>query len=511
MCGIVAVWGRPDKPLAEQMLGNIRHRGPDDVGVETLGTSVLAQARLSILDLSGGHQPMFNETGSLAVVFNGEIYNQLALRHALERRHTFRTRSDTEVLLHLYEEMGEDMLAELDGMFAFALAGSRGLLLARDPLGIKPLYYGVYRGMVLAASEIKAFPDMEELHTLPAGHFLIVPPLDPKGAVKLPEPRAFCSPTHVEPYIATPPPEEILVEIRRRLEQAVVKRLMSDVPVGVFLSGGLDSSIVAALMRPHTVSLHSFTAGVEGAPDLGAAREVASSLGTEHHELIYSPADVVDALPTVIRHLESFDAPLVRSAIPNYFLSKLAAKYVKVVLSGEGADELFAGYAYLSTKTGGGELRSELARITDRLQDTNLQRGDRMTMASGLEGRVPFLDLDLVRYMARLPVEILAPGPDRIEKYLLREACRGLLPQSILDRRKLKFSEGAGSSEVVADLAARTISQAEFEQARNPVPGVRLRSREELLYFRIWRETLGRSVPVNLVGRTRDPEAAAEL
>ncbi len=509
MCGIVAVWGRPEEKLAEAMLAHIKHRGPDDSGVKFIGPGVLAQARLSILDLPGGHQPMFNERGDLAVAFNGEIYNHLELRQGLDRRHSFSTRSDTEVLLHLYEEEGEDMLSRLDGMFAFALAGPKGLLLARDPLGIKPLYYGRLGNLFLAASEIKAFPPMDELRALPAGHFLILGQNGLTATRELPAPTPFCSPTRVAPFIAVPPIESILPELRRRLESAVLKRLMGDVPVGVFLSGGLDSSLVAAFMRPHALKLHSFTAGMKGAPDLDAAREVAKALGTEHHELLYTKDDVLAALPSVIYHLESFDAPLVRSAIPNFFLARLASRYVKVVLSGEGADELFAGYAYLGQKKDGAALREELDRITERLQDTNLQRGDRMTMASGLEARVPFLDLNLVRFVSRLPIEMIAPGPGRIEKWLLREACRGLLPDQILERRKLKFSEGAGSSTVVEEAAAKTISPEEFSSEHEPLPSLCLRSPEELMYYRIWRKTFDPSVPLGLVGRTRDRSAAA--
>lgn len=509
MCGIVAVWGRPEKKLAETMLARIKHRGPDDSGVKSIGAGVLAQARLSILDIPGGHQPMVNERGDLAVTFNGEIYNHLELRRALEPRHLFSTRSDTEVLLHLYEEEGEDMLSRLDGMFAFALAGPGGLLLARDPLGIKPLYYGRLGNLFLAASEIKAFPPMDELRALPAGHFLILSGDDSIAKQGLPVPRVYCSPTNVTPFIAIPPVEELLSELRRRLESAVLKRLMSDVPVGVFLSGGLDSSLVAAFMRPHVLKLHSFTAGMKGAPDLDAAREVAKALGTEHHELVYTKKDVLEALPSVINHLESFDAPLVRSAIPNFFLARLASRHVKVVLSGEGADELFAGYAYLGQKKVGAALREELDRITERLQDTNLQRGDRMTMASGLEARVPFLDLSLVRFVSRLPIEMIAPGPERMEKWLLREACRGLLPDQILGRRKLKFSEGAGSSTVIEEAAAKKISPEEFSREREPLHGLRLRSPEELAYYRIWRKAFDSSVPLGIVGRTRDRSAAA--
>ena len=499
MCGLVAIAGKGEPELLREMLGRIEHRGPDGRDVARTGDVLLGHARLAIVDVEGGRQPMFNETGDLAVAFNGEIYNHRALRAPLEGRHRFSSRSDTEVLVHLYEEEAEDMLPRLDGMFALAVAGPRGLLLARDPLGIKPLYYGTRGGLLLAASELKAFPPMDDLRMLPAGHAVF------NGG----EPWAFSQPLDIRDPLRDPPLEVVLDGLRRRLEDAVVKRLMADVPVGVFLSGGLDSSIVAALMRPHVDVLHSFAAGMEGAPDLEAARRVAAHLGTVHHEAVYSETDVEESLPAVIRHLESFDAPLVRSAVPGWFVARLAARHVKVVLTGEGADELFAGYEYLS-RLGGEALRAEIRAITRGLQDTNLQRTDRMTMAHGIEGRVPFLDLALVRFALRLAPDLVAPRSDRPEKWLLREAFRNLLPREILARKKMKFSEGAGSARLSLDRVRSEVSEAEYERERQVAPGVVLRSPEELHYFRIWRRELGPRVPVDLVGRTRDRSAAVE-
>lgn len=497
MCGISVTVGLPDDAQVRGMMACLKHRGPDGEGLARAGEAILGHVRLAILDRPGGAQPMANEGGDLLVVFNGEIYNHLQLRQPLESRHLFRTRSDTEVLVHLYEEKAEDMLRELEGMFALALAGPRGVLLARDTMGIKPLYYGRRGECFFAASELKAMPPADEIHMLPAGNAVFA------GSA----PWRFAAPFPPAEFLSAPSLTETLQEVRRRLEQAVVKRLMGDVPVGVYLSGGLDSSLVAALMRPHSVRLHSFTAGMAGAPDLEAAREVARFLETEHHELVYTATDVERALPEVIAHLESFDAPLVRSAVPMHFVSRLVAEHVKVVLSGEGADELFAGYDYLAG-LGGARLKKELTDILVRLQDTNLQRADRISMAHGLEARVPFLDLDLVRYVCRLPVERLEPRPGRAEKWLLREACRGLLPPAFLDRKKMKFSEGAGSAAVGARLAAEQISADEFARCRSPEEGLVLRSPEELLYYRIWRDAMPSHISPRLVGRTLDPAAA---
>jgi len=369
---------------------------------------------------------------------------------------------------------------------------------ARDPLGIKPLYIGRKSGATYVASEMKALPPVDIVEALPAGHLQIN-----DGPA-----RRYALPFPPEPALRSPSVSEVLEGIRRRLDQAVVKRLMSDVPVGVLLSGGLDSSVIAALMRPYAIHLHSFTAGMEGAPDLEAAREVSRTLETEHHELVYSEEDVRRALPHVIRQLESFDAPLVRSAIPMYFICKVAAEHVKVALGGEGADELFAGYEYLRRFTERSELRKELAAMTIRLQDTNLQRADRMSMAHGLEARVPFLDWNLVRYAQRIPMEWIEPREDRGEKWVLREACRGLLPDAVINRPKMKFSEGAGSSELLAGFAREVIDDRTFEKERHVEDGIVLRSPEELYCYRIWREQMPSFISAGKVGRTRDASAA---
>jgi len=494
MCGIIAAYGDFSEDQVRMMMGRIKHRGPDGSGLLRINESILGHVRLSIIDPEGGAQPMTNERGNLAVALNGEIYNQFELKGKLAERHTFKNRSDTEVLLHLYEEDHVEMFNEIDGMFAMILAGKNGLLLARDSLGIKPLYYGRKGNTFLAASELKAFPPMDELYMLPAGHAMYA-----NG-----KPWQFKHPFQPLPSLTFPSIDEALSEIRRRLEAAVKKRLMSDVPVGVYLSGGVDSSIIAAMMRPYTVKLHSFTAGMPGAPDLEAAREVARYLDTTHHELVYTAGDVEKSIPEVIKYLESYDAPLIRSAVPMYFVSRLASEHVKVVLSGEGADELFAGYEYLNGFNDLKRLRKELSDITIRLQDTNLQRADRMSMAHGLEARVPFLDLDLVRYLSRLPVELLEQRSGRPEKWLLREACRGLIPPGILRRKKMKFSEGAGSSEVIMESAGKNISPAVFMKDREVIPGLVLRSPEELYYYRIWRNVMGPHLSPFLVGRTLD-------
>lgn len=498
MCGIAAIWGPKNDMLLQRMTDAMRHRGPDGTGTLCMDNGQLGHLRLAIVDVDGGAQPMTNEKGDLAVVFNGEIYNHAYLRKDVELRHQFRTQSDTEILLHLYEEERENMLPMLDGMFAFVLAGPHGMLLARDPLGIKPLYYGRVDNSFLVASELKAFPKMDELHVLPAGHSVFV------GC----EPRPFTCYQDKYPVLTSISREEAADDIRRRLGNAVVKRLMSDVPLGVFLSGGLDSTIIASIMKEHIPNLHSFTAGMEGSSDIASARIVAEELGTIHHELIYSKEDILAALPDIIWTLESFDAPLVRSAIPMYFLSALAARHVKVVLTGEGADELFGGYDYLRNIEEDDLYSHELTEILNRLQDTNLQRADRISMRYGLEARVPFLDLDFVRYATSLPIQYRRPSDAFPAKELLREAYRGNLPKEAMSRAKQKFSEGAGSSDVIAKHVEETIPPIEFEAEREIAPGLILRSAEELYYYRMWRQALGANISPRLVGRTSDAKAA---
>jgi asparagine synthase (glutamine-hydrolysing) len=491
VCGIAGVCGRADEKLLAEMMACIRHRGPDDQGRFHGPNVSLGHTRLSIIDLAGGRQPLFNEDGGVAVVFNGEIYNHRELRAKLERAHAFRTRTDTEVIVHLYEEMGGRCVEELDGMFAFALWDRGRLLLARDRLGIKPLYLARRGELLLFASEMKALAGCDRIETFPPGRTF-----SPEGGYReffdLPD---FAAPGEVLGEDRLP---EILGGIRTRLEAAVVKRLMADVPVGVFLSGGLDSSLVAALMRRHTQELHSFSVGMAGSRDLQYAREAAAHLGTVHHERVYTEEDLRASIPEVIRFLESFDAPLVRSAFPCYFVSRLARECgVKVILSGEGADELLGGYHYLKGLSTPAELFAELREITARLHNTNLQRADRMSMAWGVECRVPFLDVDFLRLAFKIDPGLKLAGEGRPEKWLLRQAFAGLLPERLLWRRKEKFSEGAGSMDLTARLGEELAGD-------EPLPENRVcRSREELGYYGVFRRFFPEGFAA-CVGRTGD-------
>jgi asparagine synthase (glutamine-hydrolysing) len=441
MCGIVGLWGTTEEQTVRCMMETLRHRGPDACGVHVTEHGVLGHQRLSIMDPEGGDQPIYNERGDAAIVANGEIYNFPKLRGILEAHHDLSTANDSESALHLYEDVAERAAQHLDGMFAFAIADGETLYLARDPIGIKPLYVGRRGTGLLFGSELKALDGLaQDVREFPAGTWY---------HSQLGFNRFYDVPDHSPEVLSV---EEHSRRIRETLERSVVKRLMSDVPVGAFLSGGLDSSIIAALAKRHLGKLHTFSVGIEGSRDLEAARLVADHLGTIHHEYVFTEREVQDSLPEVIYCLESYDQDLVRSAIPCYFTSRLAAKHVKVILTGEGADELFAGYTYyrgIKDPTG---LHRELRRSVCSLHNVNLQRVDRLTMAHSLEGRVPFLDTELIDVAQRVPPDLKLyrdPRGRLIEKWILRKACEDLLPSDILWRDKEQFDEGSGTVDIV--------------------------------------------------------------
>ncbi len=492
MCGIVGIASADEYATVKEMLQALRHRGPDDTGLHRGGNHALGHARLSIIDLGGGKQPMSDAEGRSHVVFNGEIYNYQSLRREIGADR-FATNSDTEVLLHLSEQAVDpsEWVSRLDGMFAFAVASGEDLMLARDPLGIKPLYVGSRNGALAFGSEIKAMlVACDEVSEFPAGHY-------------------YCPSTGLQPYYRLEREKEAVAEveqarrgIRARLEEAVRKRLLADVPVGVFLSGGLDSSLIAGLAHRKKEPLDSFAVGTEDSEDLAQSRRVARFFGTRHHEYVYTLEEATSVLPEVIYYLESFDCALVRSAIPNFFLARLASDHVKVALSGEGADDLFAGYHYLKSIEPD-SLQDELLYITKALHNTNLQRCDRMSMAHGLEVRVPFLDVDLVRYAFQMAPRLKLRGGEPTEKWILRRVAEEVLPEDIVWRRKAKFAIGSGLGDRLAGFAEERISDAEFRRERQIADGLELRSKEELYYYRMFRQEYPADKLLRLIGRSR--------
>ncbi len=386
-----------------------------------------------------------------------------------------------------------DALAQMRRPFALAAATPSGAFLARDRLGVCPLYYGrTSRGALCFASEVKALlVATRDVHEFPPGSWL-----GGDGA-----PRAFA---RLEPGpLLQRDAEEIALGLRLRLERAVCRRIDAGV-MGAWLSGGLDSSATVALARPHVEQLHTFAAGLAGAPDLAYARQVAKVLGTVHHEVIVTLDDMLAALPDVIYHLESFDALLVRSSITNYLVGQRAAEYVASAFSGEGADELFAGYRYLQ-ELDQTQLSAELVDITRRLHNTALQRVDRSAAAHGLVVYVPFLDPEVVDYAMRIPASLkLHRGGRAPEKWILRRALAGALPEGVLWRHKAKFWQGAGVGDLLAQCAEETVSDADLRRERRLVNGWTLRSKEELMYYRIFRERLGALEDLEWMGRTKN-------
>ena len=505
MCGIVGGYGGMDPETASRMLGRVVHRGPDDEGRMEVAGNVLGHRRLSIVDVEGGKQPLATPGGDLYLVGNGEVYNHEEIRETLEDG-DMNTRSDNEVALRLISERGPGALSELLGMFAFLIAGEDGTFIAaRDPVGIKPLYWARRDGLVRFASEIGAFEEdwQPDVESFPPGHYWT-----PEGG--LVEFAAPVPPTEELEHFEGPSepgadiPGEILEKVRARLIRSVERQMMGDVPVGVFLSGGLDSSLVAAVAarwyQKRGEKLKTFAVGLEDSPDLLAARAVAEYLRTEHHESAYTAEDALDILPVVVGTIESFDPSLVRSAVPNYILARFAAEHVKVVLTGEGADEIFAGYEYLEAFRTEEDLHAELVRTIEGLHDLNLQRADRVTMAHGLEARVPFLELDMISLGLSLPAGWKLAGEGQEAKRLLRLAFDGWLPEDFLWRKKAQFGDGSGAASVLKARMEESVTAEEFERERHEVEPS-LRTREEVAYYRLFAEDLRRVSPKRTIGR----------
>ncbi len=446
MCGILAIIGRAkDEQLVGELSKRMSHRGPDesDLHVTEKG-HILSHERLSIIDLHSGKQPI-QGTKTAYMVHNGEIYNHQELRDGVLKEHTFRTKSDSEVIVHLYEEFGYDFCNMLDGDWAFVVVDGDDFIAGRDPMGVKPLYYGLdERGRIYFSSEMKPIADQcKTFSTFPPGHFYT----QKTGFVKYYKPE-------YEDYLKAD--QELDLElIRETLTEATRKRLMSDVPIGVLLSGGLDSSLTSAiasrLLAESGKKLHSFSIGLDAdAPDAAAARKVAEYLGTEHHEIHFTIEEGIKILDKLIWHLETYDVTSVRASTPMYFLSKAITDMgIKVVLSGEGADEIFGGYLYFRNAPSTEDFQKETIERVQKLFTADLLRADKSTMAHGLEARVPFLDKAFLEMAVRIKAEEKMPKTyDGKEKYILRKAFdtpdNPYLPEEVLWRQKEQFSDGVG-------------------------------------------------------------------
>jgi len=477
MCGIVGIIGEPQIDELKEMLELTGHRGEDCRQYRKFDQfGSLGINRLSIIDLEKGDQPLFNEDGTIAVVCNGEIYNHQPIRNDLADSHVFQSGSDTEVIVHLYEEYGDDAIKFLDGMFAFILFDLKKgrTLLGRDALGIKPLSYREDGAVTYVASEVKALVRFgsEGIRDIPPGCLWT----SDKGIEQ-----------YYEPALKTSKPDPEIC--RSLLTHGVKKRMMSDVEVGTFLSGGIDSSIVTALAVKEKKDIKAFTVGMEGMPDMEMAKKVADYLGVEHIIKTFDVNDMMDLLPEAIYHIESYNPSMVTGAIVTLMASRLAAEHgVKVVLCGEGSDELFGGYSAVRSYSFL-ELRKKLDTLLQNLHKTELRRLDRMSMAATLEARVPFMDLDFVEYAFNLPSDekIKEIDGSRIEKFHLRKAFEGFLPDELIWREKMPFDQGSGGR-LLIPIIEEKISDKIFKEKRQEYAPWNIQSKEMLYYFEIWRE-----------------------
>ena len=465
MCGFVCLWNLDEPSLARRMIEKLAHRGPDDLRVFDAPNvpAVMAHCRLSIIGPEDGAQPIHSAENAL--VANGEIYNHADLR-AILGESVFQTSSDSETILHLFRSDELRWIAKLDGMFAFVLVTPERIIAARDPLGIKPLFMARIDQGLAFASELKAFDGLglDKVETIdPGGMFDSAAGF--RTWYRMPHGAAALAPGEN--------PEPIWRELRLVLEAAVRKWMVADVEVGVFLSGGLDSSVIAALAaRSIDRPLKTFAVGTARSPDLTAARAVAAHIDSDHHELVFTADDLAEALPHVIYHLESADVDLVRSAMPTHFATTLARRHVKAVLTGEGADELFAGYTYHHAYARRPRaLADEITRSLGTMHNINLQRVDRITMAQGLEARTPFLDRDLIDFAQSIPASLKMNVVDEqtcetTEKWILRKACEDLLPANLVWRKKAQFDEGSGTVEALDEaLSTRIVDTSPVDRA----------------------------------------------
>ena len=437
MCGIVGMFGSGEKEKVLKMASSLRHRGPDASGIYSDSSTVLAHERLAIVDPASGAQPLIDTTTDRVLAVNGEIYDHKELRKILKKQHDWQTKSDCEVLLYLYDEFGPEFLKKVDGIFAFVLYDpkTKGYFIARDHIGIVPLYIGWDdAGVMYVASEMKAIEQYcSKLIEFPPGHYYrdgtFVKWYDPSYAHSIPK-----TPVSLE-------------KLKVALETSVKKQLMSDVPFGVLISGGLDSSLIAAIAAKHTEEpIHSFSIGLEGSPDLKHARDVAKFIGSIHHEFTFTVEEGLHALRDVIYYTETYDVTSIRASTPMYLMArKIKSLGIKMVLSGEGADEVFGGYLYFHMAPSKEEFHEETVRKLSKLSKFDCLRANKSMAAWGVEARVPFLGKDFLDYaMSFDPADKMCGS--RPEKYVLRKAFEGFLPDSVLWRQKEQFSDGVGYS-----------------------------------------------------------------
>lgn len=504
MCGIAAIFnisGNAEclREKALKMSRKLRHRGPDWSGIYVGKTAILAHERLSIVDPQSGGQPLYSPDRKQILAVNGEIYNHRDIRRRYAGKYEFQTGSDCEVILALYRDKGINFLEDLNGIFAFALYDEERneFLIARDPIGVIPLYIGRdSEGRVYVASELKALEGFcDEYEPFLPGHYY----WSREG-----EMRRWYSRDWMQ-YDAVKDNTGDVSALHDALEAAVRRQLMSDVPYGVLLSGGLDSSVISAIAKKHSSlrvetdnrsgawwpQLHSFAVGLKGAPDLAKAREVAEHIGTVHHEINYTIQEGLDAIRDVIYYIETYDVTTVRASTPMYLLARVIKSMgIKMVLSGEGADEIFGGYLYFHKAPDAKAFHEETVRKLGKLYLYDCLRANKSLSAWGVEGRVPFLDKEFLDVAMRLnPADKMCPGKT-IEKKVVREAFADMVPESVAWRQKEQFSDGVGYSwiDTLKAITSEAVSDEQMAHAAERFPVNTPMNKEEYYYRSIFEE-----------------------
>ncbi len=504
MCGIVCTFNLkvPKEQLRPQLLKmskKLRHRGPDWSGIFSCDSAIMAHERLAIVDPASGKQPLFSKDGKLVLAVNGEIYNHREIRKQYENSYTFLTQSDCEVILALYRDKGAGFLEELNGIFAFALYDLEKeiFLIGRDHIGIIPLYQGWDEdGAYYVASELKALEGFcNKIEEFLPGHYYFSP--DEK-----------MTKWYVRDWMEYDNVKENVSDItllRQAMEDAVQRQLMSDVPYGVLLSGGLDSSIISAIAKKFAAKrvetdnredawwpqLHSFAIGLNGSPDLAAARTVAAHIGSVHHEIEYTIQEGLDAIRDVIYHIETYDVTTVRASTPMYLIARfIKSMGVKMVLSGEGADEIFGGYLYFHKAPNAEEFHKETVRKLAKLHQYDCLRANKSLASWGVEGRVPFLDKEFMDVAMRLNPKDKMAGNGKIEKHILRKAFEDYLPPEVAWRQKEQFSDGVGYNwiDTLKEIARHKVTDEQMANVHHRFPINPPLTKEEYLYRTIYSE-----------------------
>ncbi|MEZ2415084.1 asparagine synthase B [Muriicola sp. E247] len=502
MCGIVCAFDIKEssevlRPQLLEMSKKVRHRGPDWSGIYSDDKAILAHERLAIVDPASGKQPLLSPDGKLVLAANGEIYNHRELRKQFEGKYQFKTESDCEVILALYQKKGPAFLDEMNGIFGFSIYDKENdsYFIARDHMGIIPLYMGWDKnGTFYVASELKALEGTcTKIELFPPGHYLH----SDDGELKRWYTRDWME------YDAVKDNQTSIQEIREALEAAVHRQLMSDVPYGVLLSGGLDSSVTSAIAKKYAQKriesddtteawwpqLHSFSVGLDGSPDLAAARKVADQIGTVHHEIKFTIQEGLDAIKDVIYNLETYDITTIRASTPMYLMARVIKSMgIKMVLSGEGADELFGGYLYFHKAPNAKEFHEETVRKLDKLHMYDCLRANKSLAAWGIEGRVPFLDKEFMDVAMRINPKDKMINGERMEKWVVRKAFESYLPESVAWRQKEQFSDGVGYSwiDTLKEMVAKEVSDEQLANAKFRFPIQTPSSKEEFYYRSIF-------------------------